>query len=86
MRSYIIGNIRSIFMGNSGAFRSNITDYIRTHRTRSSKWFQSFSEKAERERVERVEARLIVAFSVSVCTCGVGAAIAGAAVLLKGAR
>ena len=42
--------------------------------------------RAERERAERAEARLIVAFSVSVCTCGVGAAIAGAAVLLKGAR
>jgi len=41
------------------------------------------AERAERERAERVEARLIVAFSVSTCTCGIGAAIVGAAVLLK---
>ena len=38
---------------------------------------------AERERVERAEARLLVAFSVSTCSCAIGAAIVGAAVLLK---
>jgi hypothetical protein len=40
-------------------------------------------ESAERERAERMEARLVAAFSVSVCTCGLGAAIVGAAMLHK---
>ena len=44
------------------------------------------AERAERERAERADARLIVAFSVSVCTCGVGAAVVGAAIWLNRPR
>ena len=41
-------------------------------------------ERADRaERADRTEARLFVAFSVSVCACAVSAAIVGAALLLK---
>ena len=40
-------------------------------------------ERAERERVERAEMRLLFVFGVSTCTCGVGVAIVGAALLLK---
>ena len=41
---------------------------------------------AERERQaerERHETRMVVAFTVGTCTCGLGAAIVGAALLLK---
>ena len=41
-------------------------------------------DRAERERAERAErseARLFVAFSVAMCTCGLGAAVVGAALL-----
>ena len=48
------------------------------------------AERAERERAERIvserEFRVfsaVIAFSVSTCTCGVGAAILGAALLLR---
>ena len=42
------------------------------------------ADRAERaERADRTEARLFVAFSVSVCACAVSAAIVGAALLLK---
>ena len=37
--------------------------------------------QAERERAERSEARLVVAFSVATCTCGLGAAVIGVALL-----
>lgn len=37
--------------------------------------------QAERERAERHEARVILGFSASVCTCGIGAAIVGTALL-----
>ena len=42
---------------------------------------ESLTER--RERTERTEARLIVAATVGTCTCGVGAAIIGATLLLK---
>jgi hypothetical protein len=37
--------------------------------------------QAERERADRSEARLVAAFSVATCTCGLGAAVIGAALL-----
>ena len=42
-------------------------------------------DKADRESAERMylEARLFAAFSVGTCTCGLGAAVVGAALLLK---
>ena len=42
---------------------------------------QAERERAERERAERSEARLVVAFSVATCTCGLGAAVIGVALL-----
>lgn len=39
-------------------------------------------ERADRQASERQEARIIVALSVGACTCGVGAAILGAALML----
>ena len=44
---------------------------------------QAERERACADRQERTEARLIVAASVGTCTCGVGAAIIGATLLLK---
>jgi hypothetical protein len=37
--------------------------------------------QTERERADRSEARLVAAFSVATCTCGLGAAVIGAALL-----
>jgi predicted PP-loop superfamily ATPase len=46
---------------------------------------QTERERAERqtewERADRSEARLVAAFSVATCTCGLGAAVIGAALL-----
>ena len=61
--------------------RARIDSLRRIHAAEAAE--RERAERAERERAERVEARLIVAFSVSTCTCGIGAAIVGAAVLLK---
>jgi hypothetical protein len=42
---------------------------------------QAERERAERHRAERSEARLVAAFSVSTCTCGLGATVIGVALL-----
>jgi hypothetical protein len=39
------------------------------------------AERQERERADRSEARLVATFSVAMCTCGLGAAVIGAALL-----
>ena len=43
---------------------------------------QAERERADRQASERQEARIVVALSVGACSCGVGATILGAVLLL----